>query len=318
VTPALTGNKGFLVVPFLGGATEENPTLTISPMQGEEFTQRLLTPLPQAKITALLEQGYDVDALLRLIVAELRLSPSDGRDAAVVCPNRPSDRLGYVTFRQVVSHLSWIQDVHALHVEPLTLRYSWSLPAREVPPETFQTLHGQFALTWDADADAYRVTRRLVGRLIIANYDPSTLSAEETARLNEEADSGAENDILVDVRPGHPGGDFPIHGWFRLRSFHEVLSFIGRGMQEEPEYDVEPDPRTPDISENPIHALDVAEFDKQPPGVDLAVPLQGRLFALRPERGYQWNRKVFSLLYQLFQMTVGAPVASGPAISIAK
>src|SRR5262249_10737913 len=251
VTPALTGSKGFLVVPFLGGATEENPTLTISPMQGEEFTQRLLTPLPQAKITALLEQGYDVDAMLRLIVAELRLSAANPDPGAVVRPTRPPDRLGYVTFRQVVSHLSWIQDVHALHVEPLTLRYSWSLPASEVPPDTFQTLQADFALTRDAEADAYRVTRRLVGRLIIANYDPSTLPAEETARLNEEAESGAENEILVDVRPGHPGGDFPIHGRFRLRSFHEVLSFIGRGMQEEPEYDVEPDPRTPDISENP-------------------------------------------------------------------
>src|SRR5262249_29938326 len=102
------------------------------------------------------------------------------------------------------------------------------------------------------------------------------------------------------------------------RSCDEVRSFIGRGMREEPEYDVEPDPRTPDITENPVHALDVAEYDKLPPGVDLAVPLNGHFYALRPERGYQWNRKVFSLLYQLFQMTVGAPVPGGPAISIAK
>src|SRR5262249_11625405 len=74
VTPALTGSKGFLVVPFLGGSVEENPTLSISPMQGEEFTQRMLTPLSQAKVTALLAQGYDVDALLRLIASEVRFS----------------------------------------------------------------------------------------------------------------------------------------------------------------------------------------------------------------------------------------------------
>ena len=42
-------------------------------MQGEEFTQRLLTPFEEGKLTLLLRQGYDVDALLRLMGAEIRL-----------------------------------------------------------------------------------------------------------------------------------------------------------------------------------------------------------------------------------------------------
>ena len=43
--PALTGENGGLLVPVLGVSMEENPTISISPMQGEEFTQRLLTPM---------------------------------------------------------------------------------------------------------------------------------------------------------------------------------------------------------------------------------------------------------------------------------
>jgi hypothetical protein len=35
VSPALTGDKGFLVVPLIGASAEENPTISISPMQGE-------------------------------------------------------------------------------------------------------------------------------------------------------------------------------------------------------------------------------------------------------------------------------------------
>src|SRR5712664_2664471 len=38
---AQTGEHGGLIVPVLGGAAEENPTISIAPMQGEEFTQRL-------------------------------------------------------------------------------------------------------------------------------------------------------------------------------------------------------------------------------------------------------------------------------------
>jgi hypothetical protein len=89
-------------------------------------------------------------------------------------------------------------------------------------------------------------------------------------------------------------------------------------MFEEPEYDVPPDSRTRAISENPVHTLDVIEVDKLPQDVGWSVDLNGRHYALRPETGYQWNRKVFNLLYQVFQMTVAAPVAAGPAIAIAK
>lgn len=41
---ALTGDRGGLLVPLAGASAEENPTISIAPMQGEEFTQRLLTP----------------------------------------------------------------------------------------------------------------------------------------------------------------------------------------------------------------------------------------------------------------------------------
>jgi hypothetical protein len=218
----------------------------------------------------------------------------------------------------VVAHLSWIQDQHALRVEPLVLRYEWKVPVEALLPEAFQSLQANFSLTLPPGAHEYVVARRLVGRLIVANYDPATLTPEEVQRLNAEAETGSASEFLIDIRPGHPGGNFPIHGQVRLRSFHEVLSFIGRGMFEEPEYDVPPDSRTRAISENPVHTLDVIEVDKLPQDVGWSVDLNGRHYALRPETGYQWNRKVFNLLYQVFQMTVAAPVAAGPAIAIAK
>lgn len=318
ITPALTGDKGFLAVPFFSAASEENPTLSISPLQGDEFTQRLLTPIAEQKVLMLLDQGYDVDALLRLIAGEIRLPSGDGASTAAIFPNRPSNRAGYEMFRRVVAHLSWIQDNHALRVEPLVLHYEWSVPASAMTPDAFQSLQGTSSISYDATSQGYTVAKRVVGRLIIANYDPRELPREELARLNEEAEAGPANAITVDIRPGHTGGQFPIHGQLRLRSFHETLSFLGRGMEEEPEYDVAPDPRTPSISDNPAHTLDVVELAKLPPNAGLSVVLDGRYYALRPQTGYQWNRKVFNMLYQLFQMTVSAPVSGGPAITIGK
>jgi len=45
----------------------------------------------------------------------------------------------------------------------------------------------------------------------------------------------------------------------------------------------------------------------------------GHDYSLRPEAGYQWNKKAFLLLYQLFQMTVvKLPQSAAPTITIAK
>jgi hypothetical protein len=103
-----------------------------------------------------------------------------------------------------------------------------------------------------------------------------------------------------------------------LRSFHEILTFIGRGMEEEPEFDVPPDPRTPAIGENPTHTLEISETRQQPPDPELSVEWHGNYYAVRPQSGYQWNMKAFSLLYELFQMSVSTVEQSGPAITISK
>jgi hypothetical protein len=317
VGPALTGDRGALLLPIIGSAAEENPTISISPMQGEEFTQRLLTPFQEQKLTLLLRQGYDVDALLRLMGAQILLD--QGSPATTTAyNNRPSDRAGYAMFRRIVAHLSAIQDRHNLHVEPLHFLYNWIVPTTDVTPESYEELYKDFSLTLDPSGNSYHVAKRVNGRVMITNYDPAVLTNEERFRLHEEADAAPFNDILIDIRPGWVGGEMPLHGRLRLRSFHEILTFIGRGMAEEPEYDVKADPRSPLIRENPVRTLEIVETTKPPRGHELYVGMYEHFYAVRGQEGYQWNRKVFSLLCQLFQMSVSTVVQTGPAITIAK
>ena len=314
---AVTGERGSLLVPLIGSSAEENPTISISPMQGEEFTQRLLTPFQEGRLTLLLRQGYDVDSLLRLMGAEIRLQ-KEGPSKISVHNNRPSDRAGYVVFRQVVSHLSAIQDRYALYVEPLYFQRTWTVPAAAVTPETFATTYKEYSLTYLEDQRAYLVSKRVNGRVMITNYDPSILSNEERLKLHAETEEAPANDIFVDIRKGYIGGEYPLHGRLRLRSFHEILTFIGRGINEEPEFDVAPNPSTPPVTENPVHTLEIVEANQVPLGNDLSVISHGLHYAVREQDGYQWNKKAFSLLYQLFQMSVYADQKSGPVISISK
>jgi hypothetical protein len=314
---AITGERGGLLVPSLAGTAEENPTVSIAPMQGDEFTQRLLTPFEEQKLTLLLRQGYDVDSLLRLMGNELRLQEA-GSEEIGVHYNRPSDPQGYTVFRRVMAHLSSIQDRHALHVEPLFFQRTWTVPAEQVTPESFQALYKDFSLRSTPDRRGYAVSRPTMGRIMITNFNPGVLSNAERLELHAQAEDAPTNEILLDIRAGHPGGEYPLKGRLRLRSFHEVLTFLGRGMQEEPEFDVAPDPRTPLIRENPTSTLKIHESSRPQQHAEATVAYKGRYFSIGDDDGYPWDKKVFSLLYQLFQMTVAPSAQSGPAITIAK
>ncbi|WP_445370959.1 hypothetical protein ACH518_17160 [Methylomonas sp. HW2-6] len=312
-TPAVTGDNGSLLTPVFGGTVSENPTISIVPIEGEEFTKRMLTPFPESKLTMLLRQGVDVDLLLRLLAGELRLA---GGAQNAIYSNRPADAEGYRVFRQAVLHLSSVQDRHQLFAEPLMFEREWLLPAGSVTVEHLAELEKYYAVEFLPQSGQVRLKKRVVGRIVLTNYDPALLSNDERRRLHEEAGQGADNDVGVDIRAGYPGGEWPLHGVFRLRSFHNVLNFIGEGLGDEPEFAVDKHPATPAVRENPVQtlALQVGADDG-----DLSVEFGGQNYALQPETGYQWNREGFRLLCQIFQMTVANLNQQGaPTITIAK
>lgn len=315
-TPAFTGEVGSVMTPIFGGTMSENPTISIVPIEGEEFTRRLLTPFQESKLTMLLRQGVDVDLVLRLLAGELRLN---GGEQAGVYLNQPVDGDGYRLFRQAVLHLSSIQDSHKLFVEPLIFSRSWSLSAESLNVEQLAALQKDYKVEFSAAQKQLTLTKRVTGRILLTNYDPATLSNDERLRLHEEADQGAENDVSVDIRAGYPGGEWPLHGVFRLRSFHNVLNFIGQTINDDQEYPVDKHPRTPSVSENPVQTMALLVGEDEPSSSDISVRLGDNYYALQPETGYQWNREGFRLLCQIFQMTMTDLARKGaPEITISK
>lgn len=316
-TPALTGEASRALMPIFGGSVAENPTISIVPIEGEDFTKRLLTPFQETKFTLLLRQRYDIDLLLRLMAQELRVIQNG---VAVSYRNTPADRPGYETFRRAVTHLSAIQDRNQLYAEPLMSDRTWTIPASSVTAEGFQALQKEYSVTYSQKDNTYTLRKQTTGPILITNYDPDTLSADERAQLIEEAEQGADNDVSIDIRPGHVGGEFPLKGDFRLRSFNTILNFLGRSIGEDPEFHVEKDPRTPGVAENPVHTMDLVLSDGAPSGADLAIQSHGKYYAVNTTGPLaRWNREAFQLLYLLFQMTVSeVPRVGVPSITIAK
>lgn len=316
-TPPLGGLEGgFTLSPVFGASIAENPTISINPIEGEDFTQRLLTPLREAKMTLLLRQGVDIDLLLRLMAGEIRIA-ANGSEIAHY--NRPSDKTGYPIFRQVVLHLSRLQDNNQLYVEPLVFDREWTLPLGNLSASDFQTLESNYRVIVHPDNQSYTLQKRSIGHTIITNYDQTTISNKERLALQAKADRWPPNDILVDIRPDNPGGEYPIQGAFRLRSFHGILNFLGRTIEDEQEYHVDPDPRTGVVAENPVRTMDIIETESKPPNAKLSVTHEGHHYSITDDEKRSWNQEAFRLLYQLFQMTVtDVPRGVGPSITIAK
>jgi hypothetical protein len=316
-TPALTGDASRALMPIFGGSAAENPTFSIVPIEGAEFTQRLLTPFQEGKLILLLRQRADIDLLLRLMAQELRIK---GNGQAIAYSNSPADPAGYEMFRRVALHLSAIQDQNGLYAEPLVASRTWIIPANSVSAEGFQALEKEYLVTYNRDDNTFTLKKEVAGRILITNYDPETLPSEERVRLMDEAGAGQPNDVSFDIRPGHLGGEFPIKGEFRLRSFNTILKFLGRSMDEDPEYHVDKDPRTLPIAENPVNTMELVTSNSPPAGADLSIKSYGKYYSVNTKgKLARWNREAFQLLYLLFQMTVTEVSRVGvPSITIAK
>lgn len=268
----------------LGSSAAENPTVSIIPIQGEEFTKRLLTPITEKTVLFLGQQGIDPAILFRLVARGMILEDNGRRRFLLNQPHRKDE---YREFRQRVMHVSWLQAERNLFIGPLKF----------------------------TEGD-----RQTTGRIVMTNYAPNILSNEERQQLHRYANQFSRHHILVDIRPPHPGGDFPMFGTIKLRSFKAILGFIGRGIAEEPEFHVAPDPRTPSVTVNPVSTLTIQESHTQPEEAILSVQKRGLWYYIDQESRAgelfdRWNHEAFDLLYQLYHLTV-TDVSQIPTVPI--
>lgn len=310
------GEARGLVGPVFNATVAENPTVTIVPIDGEEFTSRLLTPLDETRFLKLLEIGTDLGMALRIIGGSMHLK-TDGR--SLVVHNDPTKPEQYMEFRRRLLHLSSIYEANHLHIDKVMFEDVWLGALREMSAgDVLQALEKGYK--WKhIDGSRHRLSRM---RVLISNYHPTDLSAQEQAQLAEDLREWPPNDIMVDIRPGYPGGEYPMSGEITLRSFNSVLEFLARHTTDEPEYPVDKDARSGAVRMNPAHTLQIEESDEPIEDATVSVRFDGRYFSIRRPSGIGdenvWNAKAFGLLYHLFQMMVQPLQAPVPAIAIAK
>jgi hypothetical protein len=227
-------------------------------------------------------------------------------------PQKPEE---YKEFRRFTMHLAGLWHTQKLFVRNL-LFDEVVIDGLKVQPKGEDLWKGEGLKWWLNPDGTWNVTRRKKGRTLISNYDAFSLTHKERYQLNEIARNNASNYVMVDIRPDYPGGDLPFFGAIKLRSFLNILVFVGKGIDRVKEFDVAKDPRTPDpIGDNPLQTLAINVTEQSPPAGRSKAFFKGKYYSLADS---SWNREAFGVLSLLFQVTVTDVSQVGIPITISK
>ncbi len=306
----------------LSASASENPTLSIIPLSGQDFTKRVITPISENALAKLGYQDLPISIIMRLMASSIQIEDPKGGVRVGFMRNDVKHPDEYETFRRFVMHLESLQMENQLFVQHLIFnKVIWDEvkePWAQAPPDLEQAT--TLEMRWDRNKDGtYKLSRRKKGRVLVSNYDHRLMTDEEHDALNEIANRQPDNYVLVDIREGYPGGEFTLFGTIKLRSFFHILKSVGNGvggLQQDLQIDIAPDPRTRGkIEYNPRQTLTINVSDTAPSDDVLYVQYKGRYYSIGDS---EWDRTAFMLLNGLFQMTVSDVSDAGIPINISK
>ena len=299
----------------IGGSASENPTFSISPISGKEFTERVATPFPDTIFEFLVFQGGKISQAMRLMGAGIEVQKPDGRFVRFIenDPRRPNE---YEEFRRIAAHLQWLNDNRQLFVRPLVFDETLITDFKSTPSAGDINSGFNMGLRWrQKPGGHFELTRLRAGRVVVANFDPMALTDRQRFELDEKIKKNPSGFVYLDIQPNGPGSHFPIQGAIKLRSMFQILNFIATGIRIAPEFDVNSNVPTEVTDAGTTATLKINITDSPPDGRLPTVYYDGHYYSVNDT---VWDRTTFLILSILFQTTIGRIENVGIPITISK
>lgn len=309
-----SSSAGFLDL-NIGASASENPTFSIFPVSGEQFTKRILTPFDENVFEFLVFQGSRIDQVMRLMASGIEVQGADGRFVRFI-ENDPRRRQEYKEFRQIGMHLQWLNDHRKLFVRTLVFEETLIADFKAVPRA--EDINNGFdkGLRWRQKRDGnYELTRLRAGRVLVSNYDPMALTDQQRFELNERIRENPKGFVYLDLRADGHGGDRSLKGAIKMRSLWQILTFLARGIRASAEFAVTPDSRTGRVEISPRSTLAINVTNTAPHDGPPWIYYDGRYYVVN---NTHWDRESFQMLNVLFQSAVGQVENVAIPITISK
>jgi hypothetical protein len=299
----------------IGGSASENPTFSISPLSGKEFTERIATPFKDEIFEFVVFQGGKINQVMRLMASGIEVQNPDGRFVRFIenDPRRPSE---YREFRRIAAHLQWLNDNRQLFVRPLVYEETLIADFKNIPRAEDINNGFNMGLRWRQKPDGhYELTRLKGGRVVVANFDPMALTDQQRFEFDEKIKKNPSGFVYLVIQSNGPGGNLPIQGAIKLRSMFQILNFIGKGISIAPEFDVSSAVPIEEGAAGSPGTLRINVTDSLPNGRLPSIYYGGHYYSVNDT---VWDRTSFLLLSILFQTAIGRIENVGVPITISK
>ena len=340
------GSKNDTSTFSLGASVTEQPTLTLGPVQGEEFVRRSFKPFDSSSYNLFLAQdGAYLTPLLQLTTAEYFLFPEcffpkpPKGCLPTVGKNKPSsdlpsDRESAWRFREFIAYLEELRMNEELEFD--FLDYNEPVGggiAKEAVDQQQIIAAADKGYEWipsyfsqeNTDIEYILVKPRRANIILKNIRGPIREDQKATLRRLRESEPHPDSVILFVLRNCDATVD---KGLFRLRNFYETLRFVAAGVGSHPLEMIDREafikPKNPELTPlYPEYPLVIGRGSVPPKNAARIIKYNDEYYwvpegpatktAFRPKDA---DKKMFTLLYHLSQMVITDPKVMSPVLTL--
>ncbi len=312
--------------PSAGTSYSEQPTLTYTTLEGEEFASRILTETDMSTFTLLARGGWSVEHLMRIMVerlGELQNYPTTGAEHKT-----DTEYERFVELACLWAKLQSRGDLNFMVSPGEPVVVAENIPADDVAADTYLAAdESGYSLTKNPDG-GYRMTKPGTPSLVVRIKYADKSQADRADELlgasppRKRFDGGVVEKIELvsshEATKHRRPGQVPI----QLRSYSDMLYYVAQGIQTPPGH-VEAglikkykDTRGRVIDRRRLtkDLLDVRYSRSRPAGAFLAVKHRDGWFYIAD--GDVGSKDAFALLKIIFALQSKAPSGGQPVLTI--
>ena len=132
-----------LISPNVGVAYSDTPTISYSPLQGEEFSTKIMAPIPQEALLTLSQSGWSISRLFRIAVEQanhLHNAPT----ASGPTPTRPPE---FEKFHKISEALRRMQQDNGIDMVVANDRLALEFVSERIPEDQRRGIRQAFGLS---------------------------------------------------------------------------------------------------------------------------------------------------------------------------
>lgn len=321
-------NRSFTsVLPGAQVLSAERPTFSLTPLDDQEFTRKLFTPLPLDGIIYLAKTTWPISTVFRLYLENLNWVPN----AQTASGPTPHAAPVYSDFRRGIEALQRLQDQGRIvfGADEKSEAVGGALPAASIrASDVIEAAKSGLEYRPDADGKTWSLMKKT--QQPVLRVDPAAIDSPDMRAVTQifKLKPGLEKyDITQEVLSPFPA-TYPAEGVGSLdvetRSLLQALYFVSHGIDVPPEHLASGSARqTLDESGKPFDWTKITgglfmvrhrAGGERPPAARVAIPYRGYWFYI--DEGDNNTKSTFSLLVELSRLELAGKAGPSPVLTL--